>query len=103
MLDKRGNSNSDERIDLLIPNPNRITPIPSPANRRGEVSSPADTGGKQVGFGIIENFFVKLKPYRAIFTCHDKLAETFLRSQRYLYGYRATSIIWLIWSHALGR
>jgi hypothetical protein len=36
----------------VIPNPNRITPIPSPANRRGEVSSPADTGGKQVGFGI---------------------------------------------------
>ena len=36
----------------LRPNPHRITPIPSPANRRGEVSSPADTGGKQVGFGI---------------------------------------------------
>ncbi len=52
---------------------------------------------------LIENFFVKLKPYRAIFTRHDKLVETFLRSQRYLYGYRATSIIWLIWSHALGR
>jgi transposase len=39
----------------------------------------------------IENFFAKLKPYRAIDTRYDKLAETFLRAI-----YMAATIIWLI-------
>jgi N-acetylmuramoyl-L-alanine amidase len=40
------------QADVLITNPYRKTPIPSPANRRGEVSSPADIGCKQAGFGM---------------------------------------------------
>jgi transposase len=40
---------------------------------------------------LIENFFAKLKPYRAIATRYDKLAETFLTTI-----YMAASVIWLI-------
>jgi transposase len=40
---------------------------------------------------LIESFFAKLKPYRAIATCYDKLAETFLNVI-----YMAGSVIWLI-------
>jgi len=35
-----------------MPNPNWITPIPSPASLRGGVSSPDETGGKQAGVNI---------------------------------------------------
>nr|WP_263971816.1 transposase [Leptolyngbya ohadii] len=38
----------------------------------------------------MENFFVKLKQYRAIATRYDKLAETFLSAT-----YMAASVIWL--------
>lgn len=40
---------------------------------------------------LIENFFAKLKQYRAIATRYDKLAETFLSAI-----YMAASMIWLI-------
>ncbi|MEA5448111.1 transposase, partial [Leptolyngbya sp. CCNP1308] len=40
---------------------------------------------------LIENFFAKLKQYRAIATRYDKLAETFLSAI-----YIAASMIWLI-------
>lgn len=40
---------------------------------------------------LIENFFAKLKQYRALATRYDKLAETFLSAI-----YMAASIIWLI-------
>lgn len=40
---------------------------------------------------LIENFFAKLKQYRAIATRYDKLAETFLSAI-----YMAASVIWLI-------
>ena len=40
---------------------------------------------------LIENFFAKLKQYRAIATRYDKLAETFLTAI-----YMAASVIWLI-------
>jgi Transposase and inactivated derivatives len=39
---------------------------------------------------LIENFFAKLKQYRAIATRYDKLAETFLSAI-----YMAATIIWL--------
>jgi transposase len=39
---------------------------------------------------LIENFFAKLKQYRAIATRYDKLAETFLCAI-----YMAASLIWL--------
>ena len=38
----------------------------------------------------IENFFAKLKQYRAIATCYDKLAVNFLGAI-----YLAASVIWL--------
>jgi hypothetical protein len=40
---------------------------------------------------LIENFFAKLNPYRAMATRYDKLAETFL-SAIYMVAY----VIWLI-------
>ena len=40
---------------------------------------------------LIENFFAKLKQYRAIATRYDKLAETFLSAID-----MAASVIWLI-------
>lgn len=40
---------------------------------------------------LIENFLAKLKPYRAMAACYDKLAETFLSAI-----YMAASVIWLI-------
>ncbi len=40
---------------------------------------------------LVENFFAKLKHYRAIATRYDKLAQTFLASV-----YMAASITWLI-------
>ena len=40
---------------------------------------------------LVENFFAKLKQYRAIATRYDKLAETFLSAI-----YMAASMIWLI-------
>jgi transposase len=39
---------------------------------------------------LIENFFAKLKQYRAIATRYDKLAETFLGAI-----YRVAAVIWL--------
>ena len=45
---------------------------------------------------LIENFFAKLKQYRAIATRYDKLAETFLSAI-----HMVASIIWLIWWHSL--
>jgi transposase len=40
---------------------------------------------------LIENFFAKLKQYRAIATCYDKLAETFLSTI-----HMVACVIWLI-------
>ena len=45
---------------------------------------------------LIENFFAKLKQYRAIATRYDKLAQNFLSAI-----YLASTIIWLNWWHAL--
>lgn len=39
---------------------------------------------------LIENFFAKLKPYRAIATCYDKRAQNFLGAI-----YLAAAVIWL--------
>ncbi len=39
---------------------------------------------------LIENFFAKLKQYRAIATRYDKLAQTFLSAI-----YMAATVIWL--------
>jgi transposase len=45
---------------------------------------------------LIENFFAKLKQYRAIATRYDKRAANFLGAI-----YLAASVIWLNWWHAL--
>lgn len=47
---------------------------------------------------LIENFFAKLKQYRAIATRYDKLAQNFLSAI-----YLASTIIWLNWWHALNK
>ena len=46
---------------------------------------------------LIENFFAKIKQYRAIATRYDKLARHFLSTIHLVY-----CVIWLNWWHALG-
>jgi transposase len=47
---------------------------------------------------LIENFFCKLKQFRAIATRYDKTARNFLAAI-----HLAAAIVWLNWRYALGR
>ena len=49
-----------------------------------------DALGNPVGFHLIENFFARLKQFRAIATRYDKTARNFLAAV-----YMAACVIWL--------
>jgi transposase len=79
---------ADERVIERLEQQGKTAVIPSKRNRK----TPRDYDNELYkARHLIENFFAKLKQYRAIATRYDKLAETFLCAI-----YMAASIIWLI-------
>ena len=78
---------ADERVIERLEQ-NGITPvIPSKRNRRYPREYDKELYKAR---HLIENFFAKLKQYRAIATRYDKLAESFLGAI-----YLAATVIWL--------
>ena len=78
---------ADERVIERLEQ-NGITPvIPSKRNRRHPREYDKELYKAR---HLIENFFAKLKQYRAIATRYDKLAESFLGAI-----YLAATVIWL--------
>ena len=78
---------ADERVITLLAGQNKSVAIPSKANRK--VVRPHD---KEVykARHLIENFFAKLKQFRAIATRYDKTAQNFLAAI-----HLTASVIWL--------
>lgn len=78
---------ADERVRQKLEEKGCLPVIPSKLNRL--FSKPYDTALYQARH-LIENFFAKLKQYRAIATRYDKTSSVFLGAI-----YLAASIIWL--------
>ena len=79
---------ADERLIERLAVQGKTAVIPPKRNRK----TPHEyDGALYKARHLIENFFAKLKQYRAIATRYDKLAETFLSAI-----YMAASVIWLI-------
>ncbi len=78
---------ADERVIEPLLAAGKTPVIPSKANRR--VQRPYDRDLYEARH-LIENFFCKLKQFRAIATRYDKTARNFLAAI-----YLAASLIWL--------
>jgi transposase len=78
---------ADERVLQPWQKAGKTAVIPPQANRTNQRSSDKDLYQAR---HRIENFFAKLKQYRAIATRYDKLARTFLAAV-----YMAASMTWL--------
>jgi transposase len=78
---------ADDRVIIPLQKAGKIVVIPPKANRKQP--RPYDTDLYK-GRHLIENFFARLKQFRAIATRYDKRAINFLAGI-----YLASSIIWL--------
>jgi len=78
---------ADERVILLLERAGKIVVIPPKANRKQP--RPYDTELYKARH-LIENFFARLKQFRAIATRYDKRASNFLAAI-----YLASIVIWL--------
>jgi transposase len=78
---------ADERVIERLERQGKTAVIPPKRNRK----TPRDYDQELYkARHLIENFFAKLKQYRAIATRYDKLAETFLSAI-----YMAAVVVWL--------
>ena len=66
---------ADERVIILLANKNKAVVIPPKANRKVTRTYDRDIYKAR---HLIENFFAKLKQFRAIATRYDKTARNFL-------------------------
>jgi len=78
---------ADERVILLLEQAGKTVVIPPKANRKQPRSYDAELYKAR---HLIENFFARLKQFRAIATRYDKRAINFLAGV-----YLASTIIWL--------
>ncbi len=78
---------ADERVRKKLKEKDCIAVIPSKSNRNNPQGYDKDVYKAR---HLIENFFAKLKQYRAIATRYDKTAQNFLGAI-----YLASSVIWL--------
>jgi transposase len=78
---------ADERVIEPLTKAGKTAVIPSKANRKTPRDYDRDIYKAR---HLIENFFAKLKQYRAIATRYDKTARNFLAAV-----YLAASIVWL--------
>lgn len=78
---------ADERVIDMLHAAGKTAVIPSKANRKVDRGYDRDTYKAR---HLIENFFEKLKQYRAIATRYDKTARNFLAAV-----YLVASAIWL--------
>ena len=78
---------ADERVRKKLEEKNCIAVIPSKLNRNNPVNHDKDMYKAR---HLIENFFAKLKQYRAIATRYDKTSQNFLGAI-----YLASTVIWL--------
>jgi transposase len=79
---------ADERVIERLAAQGKTAVIPPKRNRKTPREYDRDLYKAR---HLIENFFAKLKQYRAIATRYDKLGDTFLSAI-----YMAASVIWLI-------
>jgi transposase len=79
---------ADERVRIPLQEAGKIAVIPSKANRKVQREYDKDLYQAR---HLIENFFAKLKLFRAIATRYDKTARNFLAAIHF-----AASLIWLI-------
>jgi transposase len=78
---------ADERVIILLADKNKAVVIPPKANRKIVRAYDRDLYKAR---HLIENFFAKLKQFRAIATRYDKTAKNFLAAV-----YLTASAIWL--------
>jgi transposase len=78
---------ADERVIAVLQAAGKTAVIPSKANRKVDRGYDRDTYKAR---HLIENFFAKLKQYRAIATRYDKIARNFLAAV-----YLVAAAIWL--------
>ena len=78
---------ADERVLDLLQKAGKTAIIPPKRNRKEQRDYDKDLYGAR---HLIENFFCKLKQYRAIATRYDKTACNFLAAV-----YLAASVVWL--------
>ena len=78
---------ADERVIILLANKNKAVVIPPKANRKVTRTYDRDIYKAR---HLIENFFAKLKQFRAIATRYDKTARNFLAGV-----HLTASAIWL--------
>lgn len=78
---------TDERVLFPLAAAGKVAVIPPKSNRIEQRSYDKVLYKER---GLIENFFAKLKQYRAIATRYDKRATTFLGAL-----YLAAAVIWL--------
>ena len=78
---------ADERVITLLASKNKAVVIPSKSNRKVARTYDRDLYKTR---HLIENFFAKLKQFRAIATRYDKTARNFLAAV-----HRTASAIWL--------
>ena len=78
---------ADERVIDLLKTAGKNIVIPPKANRKNKREYDEELYKDR---HLIENFFARLKQYRAIATRYDKRASTFLSAV-----YMAASVIWL--------
>lgn len=78
---------ADERVIEPLRKEGKTVVVPPKSNRKNKRDYKEDLYKDR---HLIENFFAKLKQYRAIATRYDKRASTFLSAV-----YTSTSIIWL--------
>jgi transposase len=79
---------ADKRVIDPLTKADKATVIPPKANRKVKRDYDQDIYKAR---HLIENFFAKLKQYRAIATRYDKTSRNFLAAV-----YLAASIVWLI-------
>lgn len=78
---------ADERVRQVLEAQQIIPVIPSKSNRKVPIDHDKELYKAR---HLIENFFAKLKQYRALATRYDKTAVNFLGAV-----YLAASVIWL--------
>jgi transposase len=79
---------ADERVLIPLQEAGKIAVIPPKSNRKIQREYDRDLYKAR---HLIENFFAKLKQYRAIATRYDKTASNFLAAI-----HLAAAVIWLI-------
>jgi transposase len=78
---------ADERVITLLANQNKAVVIPPKSNRKVRRNYDRDLYKAR---HLIENFFAKLKQFRAIATRYDKTARNFLAGIHFV-----AAVIWL--------